>query len=53
MSEEVRVILAFMTEIQGLVSRVKAELPPSRQASLAVTKLEEACHWLTDLAADD
>lgn len=28
------------------------ELPPSRQKSLAITKMEEASHWLLDLKQD-
>lgn len=39
----------IITDIRNLVERIKKEYPQCREASLAITKLDEARLWLGDI----
>jgi hypothetical protein len=37
---------SIVSVLQEQIARMRAELPPSREVALAITKLEEAIMWL-------
>jgi hypothetical protein len=42
---------AILRELAQLRARVELTSPPGRERALAVTKLDEAGHWITDAFA--
>lgn len=48
---QIELIVAYRHELQKVYEMILADLPESRERSLAITKLEEASMWLNKAVA--
>lgn len=44
--EQIKVMQTFRDKYEALCEEIKAEIPPSRGQSLAITNLEQSAMWL-------